>query len=138
MPKIFVPLGARLESIALELSRRQVVLVVEDEPLILMLAIEMIRDAGFEPLWASNADEAIRILESPGDIRIVFTEINMPGSMDGIRLAQAVRGRWPPIKIIVMSGFSGGDLKLLPEGSQFIPKPYDADQISDALRSLAA
>ena len=62
MPKIFVPLGARLESIALELSRRQVVLVVEDEPLILMLAIEMIRDAGFEPLWASNADEAIRIL----------------------------------------------------------------------------
>ena len=138
MPKIFVPLGARLESIALELSRRQVVLVVEDEPLILMLAIEMIRDAGFEPLWASNADEAIRILESRGDIRIVFTDINMPGSMDGIRLAQAVRGRWPPIKIIVMSGFSGGDLKLLPEGSQFIPKPYDADQISDALRSLAA
>jgi CheY-like chemotaxis protein len=138
LPKIFVPLGARLESIALELSRRQVVLVVEDEPLILMLAIEMIRDAGFEPLWASNADEAIRILESPGDIRIVFTDINMPGSMDGIRLAQAVRGRWPPIKIIVMSGFSGGDLKLLPEGSQFIPKPYDADQISDALRSLAA
>jgi two-component system, response regulator PdtaR len=138
LPKIFVPLGARLESIALELSRRQVVLVVEDEPLILMLAIEMIRDAGFEPLWASNADEAIRILESPGDIRIVFTDINMPGSMDGIRLAQAVRGRWPPIKIIVTSGFSGGDLKLLPEGSQFIPKPYDADQISDALRSLAA
>jgi two-component system, response regulator PdtaR len=138
LPKIFVPLGARLESIALELSRRQVVLVVEDEPLILMLAIEMIRDAGFEPLWASNADEAIRILESRGDIRIVFTDINMPGSMDGIRLAQAVRGRWPPIKIIVTSGFSGGDLKLLPEGSQFIPKPYDADQISDALRSLAA
>ena len=138
MPKIFVPLGARLESIALELSRRQVVLVVEDEPLILMLAIEMIRDAGFEPLWASNADEAIRILESRGDIRIVFTDINMPGSMDGIKLAQAVRGRWPPIKIIVTSGFSGGDLKLLPEGSQFIPKPYDADQISDALRSLAA
>jgi two-component system, response regulator PdtaR len=122
----------------LELSRRQVVLAVEDEPLILMLAIEMIRDAGFEPLWASNADEAIRILESRGDIRIVFTDINMPGSMDGIRLAQAVRGRRPPIKIIVTSGFSGGDLKLLPEGSQFIPKPYDADQISDALRNLAA
>ncbi|MGA9946966.1 MAG: response regulator [Xanthobacteraceae bacterium] len=135
---MFVPLGARLESIALELSRRQVVLVVEDEPLILMLAIEMIRDAGFAPLWASNADDAVHILESRNDIRIVFTDINMPGSMDGIRLAQAVRGRWPPIKIIVTSGFSGGDLKLLPEGSQFIPKPYDADQISDALRSLAA
>ena len=132
------PWARHSRGIALELSRRQVVLAVEDEPLILMLAIEMIRDAGFEPLWASNADEAIRILESRDDIRIVFTDINMPGSMDGIKLAQAVRGRWPPISIIVTSGFSGGDLKLLPEGSQFIPKPYDADQISDALHSLAA
>jgi two-component system, response regulator PdtaR len=113
-----------------------VVLAVEDEPLILMLAIDMIRDAGFEPLWASNADEAISILESRDDIRIVFTDINMPGSMDGIKLAQAVRGRWPPIKIIVTSGFSGRELKLLPVGSHFIPKPYDAGQISDALCSL--
>jgi two-component system, response regulator PdtaR len=103
-----------------------------------MLAIDIICDAEFEPLWASNADDAIRILESRNDIRIVFTDINMPGSMDGIKLAQAVRGRWPPIKIIVTSGFSGGDLKLLPEGSQFIPKPYDADQIYDALHNLAA
>jgi CheY-like chemotaxis protein len=131
--------GARhSRGVALETSRRQVVLAVEDEPLILMLAIDMIRDAGFEPLWASNADEAIRILESRDDIRIVFTDINMPGSMDGIKLAQAVRGRWPPIKIIVTSGFSGGELKLLPEGSQFIPKPYDPSQISDALHRLAA
>ena len=113
-------------------------LAVEDEPLILMLAVHMIRDAGFEPLWASNAEEAISILESRDDIRIVFTDINMPGSMDGIKLAQAVRGRWPPIMIIATSGFSEGQLKLLPEGSQFIPKPYSAAQISDALHSLAA
>jgi CheY-like chemotaxis protein len=130
--------GARhSKGVALEASRRQVVLAVEDEPLILMLAIDMIRDAGFEPLWASNADEAISILESRDDIKIVFTDISMPGSMDGIKLARAVRGRWPPIKIIVTSGFSGGERKLLPEGSQFIPKPYNADQISDALHSLA-
>jgi two-component system, response regulator PdtaR len=134
-----MPLRARhSKGVALETSRRPVVLAVEDEPLILMLAIDMIRDAGFEALSASNADHAVRILESRSDIRIVFTDINMPGSMDGIRLAQAVRGRWPPIKIIVTSGFGGGDLKLLPEGSQFIPKPYDAGQISDALRNLAA
>ena len=126
-------LACRVESFG-----RPVVLAVEDEPLILMLAVDMIRDAGFEPLWASNADEAIRILEGRDDIRIVFTDINMPGSMDGIKLAQAVRGRWPPIKIIVTSGFSGGELKLLPEGSQFIPKPYDAGQMSDVLHSLAA
>jgi two-component system, response regulator PdtaR len=138
LPENVRPLGRHSRGVALETFPRQVVLAVEDEPLILMLAIDMIRDAGFEPLWASNADEAIRILESRNDIRIVFTDINMPGSMDGIKLAQAVRGRWPPIKIIVTSGFSGGDLKLLPEGSQFIPKPYDADQISDALHNLAA
>jgi DNA-binding response OmpR family regulator len=122
-----LPLGARhSKGVALETSRGPVVLAVEDEPLILMLAVDMIRDAGFEPLWASNAEEAIRILESRDDIRIVFTDI------------QAVRGRWPPIRIIVTSGFSAGKLKLLPEGSQFIPKPYSAGQISDALHSLAA
>jgi CheY-like chemotaxis protein len=77
-----------------------------------MLAIDMIRDAGFEPLRASNADEAISILENRDDIRIVFTDINMPGSMDGIKLTQAVRHRWPSVKIIVTSGISGSELKL--------------------------
>jgi CheY-like chemotaxis protein len=122
----------------LESSRRPVVLAVEDEPLILMLAIDMIRDAGFEPLRASNADEAISILENRDDIRIVFTDINMPGSMDGIKLTQAVRHRWPSVKVIVTSGVSGSELELLPEGSRFIRKPYDAGQISDAFHSLAA
>jgi CheY-like chemotaxis protein len=137
--KTFAPVGAcHPKGVALETSRRPVVLAVEDEPLILMLAVDMIRDAGFEPLWASNADEAISILESRDDIKIVFTDISMPGSMDGIKLARAVRGRWPPIKIIVTSGFSGSERKLLPEGSQFIPKPYNPSQISDALHRLAA
>ena len=113
-------------------------LAVEDEPLILMLAIDMIRDAGFEALSASNADHAVRILESRSDIRIVFTDINMPGSMDGIKLARAVRGRWPSIAIIVTSAFSVVERTLLPQGAKFISKPYDAGQISDALHSLAA
>src|ERR1700733_14818993 len=95
-----LPLGARQsKGVALETSHGPVVLAVEDEPLILMLAIDMIRDAGFEALRASNADEAISILESRDDIRIVFTDINMPGSMDGIKLAHAVRGRWPRLKL---------------------------------------
>lgn len=68
-------------------------LAVEDESLILMLAVDMIRDAGFEPFLASNADEAISIFDSRDDIGIVFTDINMPGSMNGIELARAVRGR---------------------------------------------
>jgi CheY-like chemotaxis protein len=132
------PLACRVERHCVESSSRPVVLAVEDEPLILMLVVHMIRDAGFDPLSASNADEAISIFERRDDIKIVLTDISMPGSMDGIKLAQAVRGRWPPIRIIVTSGFSGSEQKLLPEGSQFIPKPYSAGQISDALNNLAA
>jgi CheY-like chemotaxis protein len=131
--------GPHLGGVALEtsFSRRPVVLAVDDEPLILMAAIDMISDAGFEPVWAKNADEAIDILERRSDIRAIFTDINMPGSMDGLKLARAVRDRWPPIKIIVTSGFDLIDEKLLPEGSKFIPKPYESARLSSALHEFA-
>ena len=77
-------------------STRQVVLIVEDEALVRMIAVDMIEEAGFEILEAANADEAILLLEARRDITVLFTDIEMPGSMDGLRLAQAVRGRWPP------------------------------------------
>jgi CheY-like chemotaxis protein len=80
-------------------SQRPVVLVVEDEYLIRVSAVQMIEEAGFELLAASDADEAIRILESRNDIRAVFTDVQMPGSMDGIRLARVVRNRWPPVAL---------------------------------------
>jgi CheY-like chemotaxis protein len=118
-------------------SKRPVVLAVEDEPLILMLAVDMIADAGFEPIWAANADQAIAILESRDDIRIIFTDIHMPGSMDGLKLVQAVRGRWPPIKIIVTtSALSVADQGLMPKDATFIPKPYAFAQLANALRTL--
>ena len=84
-------------------------MLLSNEPLILMLAVDMICDAGFEPLLGvERGTAAVNILGCRDDIRIVFTDINMPGSMDvGIKLAQAVRSRWPPIKIIATSGFSG-------------------------------
>ena len=84
--------------------RRPVVLIVEDEFLLRMDAADMIAAAGFEVIEAANADEAIEILEARPDITVVFTDIQMPGSMDGLKLARAVRGRWPPIKIIATSG----------------------------------
>src|SRR5437868_6533693 len=94
-------------------SERAVILVVEDEFLIRMATADVIRDAGFEVLEAADADGAIAILESRGDIRVVFTDIHMPGSMDGAKLAQAVRQRWPPVRIIATSGrVSLGDLDL--------------------------
>ena len=80
------------------------VLIVEDEPLIRMGTASLIEDAGFKVHEAGNADEAIRILELHDEIRLIFTDVNMPGSMDGLKLAHYVRGRWPPVKIIVTSG----------------------------------
>ena len=117
---------------------RKVVLIVEDEALVRMTAVDMIEEAGFEVLEATNADEAIVLLEARHDITVVFTDIETPGSMDGLRLAQAVRGRWPPIKIIATSGryvVRDGDL---PSGGLFLAKPYSAAQISGFLRDLTA
>jgi CheY-like chemotaxis protein len=123
----------------MEKQRRLVVLVVEDEPLLLIVAVDLVTEAGFEAIGVKSADEAIRILESRDDIRIVFTDVNMPGSMDGIRLAHAVRHRWPPIEIIVTSGLTLANVQeLLPERGVFFPKPYTPAQVASALHRLAA
>lgn len=120
------------------MARKQVVLIVEDEVLLRMNAADMIRDAGYEVVETSNADEAIEILKERTDIHIVFTDIQMPGSMDGLKLAHFVRGRWPPVKIITTSGrlaLNPGDL---PEGARFLPKPYSLQEIGGALSALMA
>ena len=116
---------------------RPVILVVEDDVLLRMHAAEMIAEAGFEVLEAPNADEAIRLLEARMDIAVVFTDIDMPGSMNGLKLAHAVANRWPPIRIVATSGhfqMRDGDL---PEGGLFIAKPYLSQQILSTLRNLA-
>ena len=117
-------------------GQRPVVLVVEDEGLIRSAAMEMVEDAGFAALVASNADEAIRILESRNDIRAVFTDVQMPGSMDGLRLARVIRNRWAPVALIVTSGHAHVSEKDVPTGGRFLPKPYDAGQIEAALQQL--
>jgi CheY-like chemotaxis protein len=118
-------------------SAKVTVLIVEDEPIVRMIAVETIEEAGFEVLEAENATDAVRILESRLDIRIVFTDIDMPGSMDGLKLAAAIRGRWPPIAIIVTSGHHTVATNELPEGSVYIPKPYQHHRVIAALRQLA-
>lgn len=105
-------------------TKRPVVLVVEDETLIRMDAIEMIVAAGYEVLEAATADQAIEILEARPDISILFTDIQMPGSLDGLKLSHAVRHRWPPIKIVTCSGHVKLTEYDLPEGARFVPKPY--------------
>ena len=116
--------------------KKPVVLVVEDELLIRMDAVDMLRRADFDVIEAVNADEAIAILEGGSTIDVVFTDIQMPGSMDGLKLAAAVRKRWPPIKIVATSGVLKVGEDDLPAGSRFLPKPYSPSQIVGALREL--
>ena len=117
-------------------SKRPVVLIVEDEFLLRIDAADMIAAAGFEVVEAGNADEAIEILESRRDITVVFTDIQMPGSMDGLKLARAVRGRWPPIKIVATSGHASVGETDLPAGGRFLPKPYSPMEVTGVLREL--
>jgi CheY-like chemotaxis protein len=111
-------------------------LIVEDEFLIRMDAVDMVKSAGFEVVEAESADEAIIILEDRPDITVVFTDVQMPGSMDGLKLAAAIRGRWPPIKIVATSGLRDIGEDDLPAGSRFLPKPYSPVQIVGTLREL--
>lgn len=101
-----------------------VVLIVDDEPLLRTLAVEVVEDAGFVAIEACDADEAVILLESRTDISLLFTDINMPGSMDGLKLAHAVRDRWPPIKILLASGQERLQPFELPSNSCFVGKPY--------------
>ena len=119
------------------MARREIVLIVEDDPLLRMLSSEMIQEDGYDVVEAGHAEEAILILETRPDIDIMFTDINMPGSMDGLKLAHYVRDRWPPIRIITTTGRSDLALDVLPSNSQFLPKPYQASDITAALHRLA-
>jgi CheY-like chemotaxis protein len=110
-----------------------VVLVVEDDPLSRMDAADMIVEAGHDVVEAGSADEAIAILEDRSDIEIIFTDIQMPGSMDGLKLAKYVSGRWPPIKIIATSGYFSVREEDLPQGGVFLSKPYTAGAVTRVL-----
>src|SRR3981189_1951668 len=103
------------------------VLVVEDEMVLRMRAVDIVEDAGFTAVEAVNADEAIAILEARSDISLLFTDIQMPGSMDGLKLAHAVHDRWPAIKIILVSGQVKPTDAEKPADSRFFGKPLSAE-----------
>jgi CheY-like chemotaxis protein len=117
-------------------AKRAVILVVEDDVFIRMDAAQMIAGDEFDVIEAANADEAIAILEARLDVTVVFTDIQMPGSMDGLKLAAAIRDRWPPIKLIATSGRVALDRDDLPDGGRFLPKPYSPAQILKTIREL--
>jgi CheY-like chemotaxis protein len=112
------------------------VLVVEDEILLRWTVAEALQEAGFDVVEAGSAIEAISILEKRVDIHTVFTDIQMPGSIDGLKLAHLISFRWPPIRIIATSG----QLKLrdddLPEGGRYLQKPYPMADLTDLLGEM--
>jgi CheY-like chemotaxis protein len=118
------------------MKKKAVILVVEDEVIIRMEAVQMLEDAGFAVVEACNAHDALVILESRTDVRAVFTDINMPGTWDGMRLARMVRGRWPPIHLIVTSGLMSPDTDDLPPNGRFISKPYNPAHVVATIREL--
>jgi two-component system, response regulator PdtaR len=93
---------------------------------------------GFEVYEAGSADAAIALLELHKEIRLIFTDVDMPGSMDGLKLAHYVRGRWPPVKIIVTSGHVKVTEESLPAGALFVPKSYDPAEITHKVREMIA
>jgi CheY-like chemotaxis protein len=119
-------------------ARRIVILVVEDEPLLRMHAVDLVEEAGYEAIEATDADQAVAILERRHDIRLVFTDIDMPGSMDGLKLAACIRNRWPPIEVIITSGKPLLAGTTLPARAVFIPKPFDVKNLTSAMHRLAA
>lgn len=114
------------------------VLVVDDEPLIRLGLQATLESAGFEVLEAVDADDAISILEREEGIRIVVTDINMPGTMDGLKLAAFVHGRWPPIRLILMSGKAKPSPSEMPAGAMFLSKPYGDRQLVRLVESMTA
>jgi CheY-like chemotaxis protein len=118
------------------MNEKTVILVVEDQAIIRLEAVQILEDAGFATIDASNADGALKILELRDNIRAVFTDINMPGTLDGLRLARAVRGRWPPIHLILTSGLMSPNEDEFPADGRFIRKPCQAARLIATLREL--
>src|ERR1044071_2300543 len=112
------------------------VLVVEDEMLLRMRAVDIVEDAGFTPLEAVNADDALALLESRSDIDLLFTDIQMPGTMNGLKLAHAVHERWPSIKIILVSGQVTPSEGNRPPDSRFFGKPLEIQQMVTELQGM--
>jgi two-component sensor histidine kinase/CheY-like chemotaxis protein len=112
------------------------VLIVEDEFMLRMRAVDIVQDAGFQPIEAVSADEAMAILEARDDISMLFTDIQMPGSMDGLKLAHATHTRWPHIKIILVSGQIAVSDEDKPEDSKFFPKPLSVQQMILELQEM--
>lgn len=109
------------------------VLVVDDEPLLRLVNVDMLSDAGFEVLEACDADEALRLLAETSDIRVVFTDVDMPGLIDGFALAARIQVLWPEIGVVVTSGRRYPDESFAAPARCFVPKPYKVSRVVELI-----
>lgn len=118
------------------LTNRKSILVVEDQALLRFLAADMLEDAGYNPVLAATADEAMDILLKGETVDLVFSDVNMPGRINGIDLAETVVQRWPDIGVILTSGAFLKEQRSLPEKATFLPKPYEWEDVYRVLKQL--
>jgi two-component system, response regulator PdtaR len=114
------------------------VLIVEDETLVRAMGIRLFADAGFRPIEAANGDEALERLEADTEVQLLFTDVNLPGTIDGLALAWQARDRWLHIGIVIVSGAAMPRLHELPAGCRFHRKPYNPDNVISHARELTA
>jgi CheY-like chemotaxis protein len=121
-----------------EILDHPVVLLVEDETLVRLTQVDILREAEFWVVEAANADEAFDLLRSRPDIDVVLTDVDMPGSLDGFEFARLVRQGWPEVGVLVISGKAAPGPSDLPPGAAFVPKPVRRDALVAHLRSMLA
>jgi DNA-binding NtrC family response regulator len=125
------------EHLAVDVPKPQIaVLVVEDMPIIRMDAVATLEEAGYRTYQARSSEDGISLMENHDDIGVLFTDIDMPGSLTGLGLAHYVRERWPPVRIIIASGAARVNKAALPIGAKFFPKPYSMLRIMAVLRKM--
>ena len=119
-------------------TQRRTVLVVDDELLVRLVGADALSDAGYEVIEAADAAEALRVLDDAGAVHLLFTDIRMPGTMNGLQLADEVHRRWPDIKILITSGDTWPTKSRIPDDGHFLPKPYKVESLRREVDSLLA
>lgn len=122
--------------IAPDMSAHRKILIVEDDALIRMAGVDLLERAGFEVVDANSADEAIAILERAPEVELLFTDIDMPGSMNGLELAELVHRRWPNVRLLITSGQTIIQDEDVPDDGRFVPKPYSSITIVNQITEL--
>ncbi len=116
---------------------KPLVLIVEDEALVRLVAAALLQDAGFETLEADTADDALHLLEAHAEVRVLFSDIQIPGDMDGLDLAREVHDRWPTIGLVLTSGGVCLPHGAIPDDGRFLAKPYDHARMVQTVREVA-